>query len=68
VRHKTQAPDQPAEDERLSVVKYLNEFDIKDVIDIGNGATDFKYESALEHKLSHNILNGFRRDLPDQAN
>jgi phosphatidylserine decarboxylase precursor len=67
VRHKTQAPDQPSEDERLSVVKYLNEFDIKDVIDIGSGATDLKYEPALEHKLSHNILNGFRRESVDQA-
>lgn len=46
-------------------MKYLNEFDIKDVIDISSGVTDIKYESAIEHKLSHNILNGFRRDLPD---
>ena len=44
----------------------MNEFDIKDVIDISSGATDLKYNPALENKLQYNILNGFRQELHEK--
>ena len=47
------------------MAKYLNEFDIKDVIDISQGNTSFKYDPSLEHKLTHNILNGFRKETAE---
>lgn len=36
-------------------------------MNISEGETQFKYEPSLENKLSHNILNGFRRSEEDQA-
>lgn len=54
------------EDESLSVAKYLGEFDIKDMIDISQGNTQFKYDPTLENKLTHNILNGFRQGEESQ--
>ena len=46
------AIDEVSEEEKLSITKYLNEFDIKDVLDISHSQnTTFKYEPSLENKL-----------------
>ena len=46
--------------EEQFIGKYLQEWDIKDVIDIKN-ATSFTYQPTLEHKFAHNIFNGFKQ-------
>ena len=48
------------DNEIFSVVKYLNEFDIKDMIDISQKETNFKYNVNKESTLKYNILNGFK--------
>ena len=54
--------DPITEKEEFGVSKYLNEFDVKDIIDISQGKTLFDYDPSLENKLSYNIINGFRSD------
>lgn len=46
--------------DKLSATKYLSEFDIKDMVDLGKGSPDFLYSPSTENKLEYNILNGFR--------
>lgn len=45
----------------------MNEFDIKDIIDIEKQKFDFEYEPSTENKLGFNILNGFRNDQNKQV-
>jgi phosphatidylserine decarboxylase len=50
-------------DEKFSITKYLNEFDIKDIVDVKNKQTEFNYSTDIENKVAYNLLNGFRRSL-----
>ena len=36
------------------MVKYMNEFDIKDM------PTDFEYSPSQENKLAYNMMNGYK--------
>ncbi|CDW77311.1 phosphatidylserine decarboxylase [Stylonychia lemnae] len=66
VRNKliTQEGDQITEkvqdDDLFSISKYLQEFDIKDVVDISKKETTFKYEISKEQQFKYNVMNGFK--------
>jgi hypothetical protein len=40
--------DSLSDEDKLGVAKYLNEFDIKDIVDIGNGESEFGYSLEKE--------------------
>eukprot|EP00347_Sterkiella_histriomuscorum_P005657 403355758 len=47
-------------DDLYSIAKYLNEFDIKDIVDISKKETTFQYSVQKEGELQYNLLNGFK--------
>lgn len=53
-------------DEKFSIAKYLEEFDIKDIIDLKSGQTDYTYSVDHEKKVAYSMLNGFRKPLGEK--
>ena len=48
------------EEETLDIDSMLQEFDIKDILDIKKSTSQFVYSPADEHRLKYNILNTFK--------
>jgi hypothetical protein len=54
------------EEETLSIDNMLQEFDVKDIIDIKKDGSQFVYRPSDEQQLKYNILNGFKEDLANE--